>query len=163
MIKTKLPIAVCFALSFACMLLSGCTGEKKPEGMPEIHSTVIKIESEGKALTDASVSLVPVDKTQTWTAGGTTDSSGTATMMTFAKFPGAPAGKFKVCVTKTLVEPDPNADPDSPSVGSISYDLVDDKYANPDTSDFEVEVVAGQKNTAKFDVGPTVKTETVAH
>lgn len=155
--KMKSQKIISFFFLFACVIVFGCKSEKKPEGMPPIYSTEITILSEGKELADVGVVLLPVDKTQQWTAGGTTDSSGKATMNTYSKFPGAPEGKFKVCVSKSLDEPAPNTDPDSPSVGYISYNLVDTKYGDPETTDFEIEIFKGQKNAATFDVGPVIK------
>lgn len=143
----------------ASLLVSlGCVGKKKPDGLPELYPTIITITTEGNPLEGASVVLMPSDPDNRWAAAGITDSSGKAVIRTYAQFLGAPEGKFKVCVTKTYTDPSiPLPRPGEPGPLPPSYELVNPKFGRPDKTDFEMEVVAGKKNTETFDVGKEVK------
>ncbi|MFG0262836.1 MAG: carboxypeptidase regulatory-like domain-containing protein, partial [Novipirellula sp. JB048] len=76
--------------------------------MPELYPATVTITQEGDGLADATVTLYPEDPAlRRWAVGGVTDENGTATLRTHVKFPGAPAGRFKVMVNKTVTEGDP--------------------------------------------------------
>ena len=158
----------------ALMLLSvgGC-GDSRPEGMPELYPTTVTITQEGEPLADATVSLYPENsELARWPVGGKTDENGEAVMTTFAKYPGAPAGTFKVAVNKTVTEGDPvpehpgrDATPEeiaaydrAMKTGSFeAYRVVAEEYRTAGTTPLTVEVEAGGENNFTKDVGPAVK------
>src|SRR5690554_1323859 len=85
----------------ACIL--GC-GESLPPGMPELHPVKLEFTQAGVPLAGAAVQLVPLDATSRWVSGGGTDALGIAIPHTHGTYPGVPAGKYKVCVTKTQTQ-----------------------------------------------------------
>jgi hypothetical protein len=98
-----LTLVLSFIVSFS--LIAGCGGAKKPSGFPDLvpHSIVVK--NGGVAEAGVSVSLLPENLSGSWAVGGTTDAEGKTKLATFqgdyTKF-GAPAGKFKVVLSKTV-------------------------------------------------------------
>jgi len=90
------------------LLLSGCGGQQLPEGMPKLTPVVLTIMQDGAPLEGAVISLLPEDTASRWNAGGVTDKNGKAKMKTLAQYDGVAAGKYKVTVVKTFVEPQPD-------------------------------------------------------
>lgn len=134
--------------------------------MPELFPVKITVQQEGQALADASVILLRRDTPSKWVAGGRTDVNGICIARTQSFHPGAPAGTYKVMVSKILDETsedkDAKSDPSgmSRSVGN-SFDLVDVKYKSVQTTDLEV-VVEEKKNEFVLDVGQAVKKKIAA-
>ena len=161
--------------SFACLSVlaligSGCGGGAKlPDGMPAPQPTSITITQDGSPLPGASVALIPVDSSNQWNAGATTDDKGVAVVHTLGQYAGAVPGKYKVIITKReseksgLTAPDPNTDPqgyakymeESKKVKLATYDLIDPKYSKGTTPE-EVEIVQGN-NEKTIDVGAAVR------
>lgn len=145
---------------FAC--LSGCGGgSPKPDGMPELHRITLKITQGGAPLADASVQLVPLDATASrWVSGGSTDESGDVQIKTLGEFSGAPAGKYKVTITKSISEGDAG-DPNDPGATSTQklFHVVDLKFRAVDTTPAEIEVAAGSNSPDPIDVGASIKEE----
>jgi len=89
-------------------VLSGCGGQKLPEGMPKLTPVILTVTLDGEPLDGATVGLVPLDSTNSrWNAGGGTDKNGKTKIRTLAQYDGVVAGKYKVTVTKTYIEPLP--------------------------------------------------------
>ncbi len=161
-----LPLLGCLILA-----LGGCS-DRKPEGLPKLYSTTITITQEGKPLADASVLLIDPDgPNHRWGPSGITDGSGVATIKTDNRYPGAPAGKFKVLVSKSAREPNPFADfaqstPGTPDFNKWqtaesqrkTYSYVDPNMGALETTTLEADIAAG-KNALTFDVGKEVKVE----
>lgn len=99
----------CSILSVACLLLvSGCGGQKLPDGMPKLTPTVLTITCDGAPLDGALVSLIPLDPANSrWNAGGTTDKDGKLKARTMAQYDGVAPGKYKITVQKTVLDPLP--------------------------------------------------------
>ena len=95
----KNSIALVVSLGVLSLLL-GCSSENRPPGMPKLYPASILITQEGQPLEGASVILVCVDESIRWLVSGQTNRDGVARLVTHGQFSGAPAGKFKVCVTK---------------------------------------------------------------
>jgi len=152
------------------VLISGiavaCNDKKRPEGLPELYPCTIKIIQEGNPLAGASVSLVAQDPAlMRWPSGGNTNEEGIVKIATYG-FSGAPAGQFKVIVSK--VE----------SVGGVhnaeeakrqmegedfgkeeTFNLIDPVYRDQTSTPFAIEVKASKENTTQeFDVGEAVHT-----
>ena len=150
----------------------GC-GEPRPEGMPELFPAKFVLTQEGVPLADASVTFIPENASLArWPVGAVSNANGEAELKTFAKFSGAPAGKFKVIVNKSVTEgaavpehPGGSATPEQmreydkamKSGGFQVYDVVESKYRSQKTSPLEVEVVATGPNDFPLEAGAAVK------
>ena len=145
-----------FIALFLCItvgLTAGCgRGPKRPEGMPDLYKTTITITQADSPLADAMVNLKLADGAQSqWYSGGATDANGVVTVSTQGDFQGAPAGKYKVLVSKVTTENDPSNE------RSLTYEMVDPQYANFAKTPLEIEIKAEPGNTFTLDVGPNYK------
>jgi len=144
MTKSHLLFLICATL----MLFSACSSQLKPDGLPKLYPLTLTLTQDGVPLDGASVSLFADDGLSTWTIGGTTDASGSMSPKTHGKFPGIPAGTYKVCVVKIEI-----VDSTRPSAQDpIEYDLVDAKLRSPTTTTLTLEAGPGIKNVT-LDVG----------
>jgi len=154
--KTNLFFLLCVALALS---FSGCN-QPKPTGLPSLLPLTLTLTQDGTPLSGASVTLFADDGMATWTVGGTTGVSGNVSPMTQGKYPGVPAGKYKVCVFKieAVVPPGavPPTDSESQSARPVEYDLVDVKLRSPATTTLTLEVGPGKK-TATLDVGKPIR------
>ncbi|MDR3196596.1 MAG: hypothetical protein LBU34_01900 [Planctomycetaceae bacterium] len=78
-------------------LFSGCGGNR-PDDLPQLYPCKIKILFKNEPQTGTSVSLVSQDNK--WGAIGVTGNNGVAEMKTQGVYPGVPAGRFKVLVSR---------------------------------------------------------------
>jgi hypothetical protein len=163
--------AVGMVLTLA-LALSGC-GDSRPEGMPETYPASITVTQDGVPLAGATVTFYPEDSTlNRWPVGGTTNEEGTATLMTSTQYEGAPAGKFKVIVSKNVTEGDPY--PKHPGPGATRdeineydralktgkfevYKVVAKEYRTAGTTPLTVEVTSSGENIFREDLGAPVK------
>jgi hypothetical protein len=150
------------ALVVSAFILTGCSKTNKPEGFPDIYPCEIKVIQDGTPLTDAHVTLLG---DQPWAVGGGTDANGIAKMFTHGTFEGVPVGKYKVLISKKVLEGAPTQEQlDNPSYsggGGTWYDTVDKKFGVQTATPLEIEVKAGQ-NSETFDVGQAVKEKQMA-
>ncbi len=164
--RTNIFWALSIAVVF--LFLSACDKNPRPKDMPAPQPTTIKIVQAGQGLDEASVVLHPIEGK--WQAGGTTDSSGMATLFTDGRYQGAVPGKYKVTVSKresTGGGPSiPDAEKDPVGYGKAMsaaatakpatfFNLVDPKFDSAETTEATVEVVQG-KNDLSVDVGAAV-------
>ena len=155
-IRSKQELYGFILLTCLCLVLNGCGGEKLPDNMPKPCPTVITITQDGQPLADASVVLVPMDPSNTWHAGATTNASGNAILQTHVKYDGVVPGKYFIIVSKfeppqgdNIGAPDAATDPEgyqryldaSAKKTGAGYDLVDLKFSKA-SSDVTIEVVA---------------------
>jgi hypothetical protein len=147
MTKNNLQFLICAALT----LFPACSSQLKPDGLPKLYPLTLTLTQDGVPLDGASVSLFADDGVSTWTIGGTTDASGNMSPKTHGKFPGIPAGTYKVCVVKIETVPSarPEQDPDE-------YDVVDVKLRSPITTTLTLEAGPGIKNVT-LDVGKPIR------
>jgi len=138
--------------------------------MPTPHPTVITVIQDGQPLEGASIALIPMESTNSWNAGGMTDATGKASLLTLTKYDGVVPGKYYVIVTKNesdkskITPPDPETDPqgyakymdESGKEQLASYDLIDPKFGKISPTAETVDVVAG-KNEKTIDVGKAVR------
>jgi len=143
----------------------GCA-EPLPEGLPELHPVTLEFTQAGAPLAGASVQLVPVDTSNTWVSGGGTDSSGKVSVQTHGKYDGAPAGKYKVCVTKMETEGEAGGlDPANPNAAASTqkvFTLVDPQYTVQNTTPLEIEITGSGDSFEPFDLGEAVRAEVAA-
>ena len=144
-----------FSLIVSLLFLSGC-GERLPDGMPKPHPVTIQVVSEGNPVEGASVMLFPEDVTSRWGGGGVSDSSGNVVIRTLGQFNGAPAGRYKVMISK--LEITESTDPRVLRSGDPNdyFDLIDPKLSNIENPVIWVEVVPG-RNVFVQEVGPLVR------
>ena len=139
-----------------CLLLAGCGGPPKPEGLPKLYSTTIQLTQAGDPCEEASVRLVP-ELQSNWPVGGSTDATGTVTLKTYGKYPGAPEGKYKVVVSKVERQPVGSASSSMYEVQKeVVYDLVNPIYSTPEGTPLEIEIRPGKNVFGPFDLGTRI-------
>ncbi len=156
--------ALFLGLAFVAL---GC-GQKKPDGMPDLEPTTLKVIQDGQPLADAQISLKSLDSNNKWTCGGITGANGVATLVTHGQYKGVAVGKYKVAVSKKVGEGDPPPpspiDEESARVWKEyqdsgktyeEFNVVDPIFGIIETTTLEVEVVKG-KNELSVDVGSAV-------
>ena len=138
--------------------------------MPTPYPTVISIIQDGQPLQGVSIALIPMESTNSWNAGGMTDATGKASLLTLTKYDGVVPGKYYVIVTKResdvskFEQPDPETDPEgyakymqeSLKEQVPSYDLIDPKFSKISPTAETIDVVEG-KNEKTIDVGKAVR------
>ena len=143
----------------------GCGNGGRPEGMPKLYPLTLTFTQDGVPLAGANVMLNgATPDLQRWGAGGMTDESGKVSFTTLGRYPGVAAGKFKVVVEKT----ERDAPIAVPPGGEMTqeqlvadaqrktYDLVDPKYGDSNTTDLEVDT--GSRLSSKtFEIGKAVR------
>jgi hypothetical protein len=151
-------------------LFSGCTKTPRPVGFPTLYPCEITITQEGQPLENALVRLMPESGSFEWIISSKTNASGVALFSTHAKYPGAPAGTFKVCVSKIEEEPTklPPFNKDAPFEERMAweekymnekrqkYKFVKSEYNDVRKTPHSITVTKG-KNRETFDVGEAVK------
>jgi len=152
-------VAVSWCVVLSLVVLFGCGGKKKPDGLPALYPCEIKVLQEGAPLAGATVSLVSVDGSIKWVVGGGTDDSGLAKIYTHGDFSGAPVGQYKVIITKTIIENAPSQEqlnnPNFAGPMGTDYDCVDLQYKSQKSTPLSMEITSG-KNSKEFDVGKAI-------
>lgn len=154
-----------YLLIVVCLcVFGGCSRENRPKDLPKLTPATLTLTQDGKPLEKAIVFLYAENPDiAKWTVSGNTDANGETILVTHGQFRGAPAGKFKVCVTKVedagnAGEPDPNAGLatagfSTPSGRPRLIYHVDPVYGDPQKTPLEVEVPAKGKGIFTLDVG----------
>lgn len=158
----------CALLCVACGLILGCQGQKKPADLPELYPVKVTIIQDGAPLEGATVSLYDTTGSSRFTVGAKTDAKGVASLKTDAKYDGAPAGNYKVLVSKAFIpEVSTEVPPEDPAAraefdkkmqeaNSQQADLVDLKFKRPNSTPETLEVTASGAE-ATIDVGAKVE------
>jgi hypothetical protein len=154
-------IIVFGAAIFCAVLVVGCQGTSRPKDLPPLYPCEIIVTQDGKPLDDAVVDLVPTETANTkYRASSVTDTNGKAFMATYG-FRGVPAGRYKVCIWKTVTEgvtKYTDKDGELQNTNGTEYRTVDSKYANAESTPHEIEITDKQnKSNISFDVGKPVK------
>jgi len=148
-------------LVLAVISVAGCTRDDgRPKDLPPLFPCEITITQGGTPLAGATVALESSGGSTNYIPSGITEESGKAVLSTYG-FKGAPAGKYKVTVRKTVVEDitqvvDSYGDMvDSPGT---EYRTVESQFSRADTTPHELEITGDKKPTqATFDVDKPVK------
>lgn len=152
-------LIVLYLFVFSTLLATGCGGKERPEGFPKLYPCTIVVKQDKTPLAGATVMLFSEDGSVNWTVGGGTDGTGTATIFTHGDFEGAPLGKYKVAVTKNIIENAPTQEQlNNPSFSGPrgeAFDYVDLKYKTKDSTPLTIEITSG-KNTQEYDVGAAI-------
>jgi hypothetical protein len=147
------------------LIFLGCRGEHLPPDLPKLYSVILTIVQDGQPLNGASVVVVNENYASSpWAAGGVTNEQGQVKLRTEGKYAGAPAGNYKVTVTK-VEEPNIELPEDSSSpqynkkvkeIQDNTFYLVDDKFTKLNTTPLRIEITPSTKNF-ELDVSPTVR------
>ncbi|MCL2745278.1 MAG: carboxypeptidase-like regulatory domain-containing protein [Planctomycetaceae bacterium] len=128
--------------------------------MPPLQSATIILMQDGKPLAGASVALFSEDNVNSpWSVGGTSDQNGHAVLITYGKYNGAPADRYKVCVSKVEIVTAPGgnpADENVPMKRPDEFDLVEPKLKSPLTTTLSVDIKTG-KSSIELDTGGAVR------
>jgi hypothetical protein len=146
-------------------VFSGCSRETFPPNLPKLYPATITVVQDGQPLNGASVVVINEDYASSpWAAGGVTNEQGQVRLRTEGKYSGAPAGKYKVTVTKIDV-PEIELPEDSESleykkkakeIQDNTFYLVEDKFTKLDTTPLRIEITPSAKSF-ELDVSPTVR------
>lgn len=149
-------------LILVALSIAGCTGnDGRPADLPPLFPCEITITQEGNPLVGATVGLESIGESQgTYFPAGITDDRGKTVLSTYG-YDGAPAGKYKVTVRKTVTEGGSNATNEyGEPIGSggIEYRTVETKFSRANTTPHEIEVTKSRTMLqATFDVGKPIK------
>lgn len=126
---TRISIAV-----FVVLLISGCTRQELPKGIPDLYPAKIQVLQEGTPLAEADIELIGSDSQHGWPVAGRTGADGIADLVTYGKYKGAPVGDYKITVSKKEVIidrkglPELNPDGEPNPVTQTTFQLVENSY-----------------------------------
>jgi hypothetical protein len=144
----------------AAVTLTGCNKSNRPSDLPPLYPCAMTIIQDGNPLGGATVSLVPLEEANAkYQASSITDESGTAVITTYG-FDGVPAGRYKVCVWKTLIEGVEQYQDnygETVSTTGTEYRTVETQYSDAETTPHEIEITGKKLSPKTFDVGKLVK------
>jgi hypothetical protein len=137
----RLNLTLRRAAALLILVAAGCGGgaDKWSKKRPAVHQVSGTVLLDGAPIAGANVNFVPSGGTTA--AYALTDEKGNFRLSTFAQADGAPSGKYRVTVQKTVQEtaPDPMGG-DNPPVVVKETSLVPEKYSDPETSGLLAEV-----------------------
>lgn len=158
------------AFTLLSVVFAGCSSESLPADLPQLTRCQIKITQEGSPLEGATVTLHSLDGMRQWGAGGLSNAAGIAEIYTNGRYPGAPAGKYKVVVSKIETDPSqlppapPQNDPGYPawhqkaeSEVRQSYSVIEKKFTEPGSTPHEIDITEGKTAETTLDVGKKVR------
>jgi len=145
---------IIYGLTLTTLLFVGCGRNAVPAGFPKLHPVTIELVQGDTPLTEATVSLYPVEESNQWSSGGFSDGNGRAVLRTHGGHSGVPKGTYKVAVVKAIAE-GISATADEPGT-LATYSLIERQYTLRHTTPLEVDVQAG-KNNFRLDVGNPVQ------
>ena len=156
---------ICFLFcALALSLSSGCGGPERPAGLPPLFPVSLTVTQEGTPLADATIALRCAENSMTWTIGGRTGDNGVVVLWTHGRFRGAPAGTFKVTISKMINEGESemlaaldrgdSAAAARIEVNSVSY--VQEEYESFETTPVEIEITRRDR-MINVDAGPAVR------
>lgn len=147
----------CLMIMAAAILMTSC-GEKKPQGLPELHPCKIKVVQEGAPL--AGVILYLKGASTKYPLSGTTDQEGIAEIVTMGKYSGAPEGEYTVTLEKRISDPEKIEPKVEAGVlvypNAKLYSLLDPKLSDEKKSPHKI-TVEKKSNSFDIDVGKKVK------
>lgn len=166
--KTFISFFSLLLLTATITIFSGCD-DKRPAGMPKLERVKLTVTQEGKPCDDAKLGLLPIAGDPQWSSGGTTNSNGILEPVTYGKYKGMPAGKYKVTVDRSVGvgDPPPPSPIDAESqkkhdeyyAAGKSYELfqtIPTEYRLRDQSPLEIEIKPGT-NELTIDIPETVQ------
>ena len=156
----KRNFAFVAAILCLCAIVCGCSkGPKKPADLPKLNPTTATVTyDDGTPVDGATVALLASQTGgRTWNLTGVTDAAGQVTFKTDGNWDGAPAGEYRVIVTKEVSEvEEPTEVGGSVTTKSITR-MVDQKYNLPNTSGLTATIKDGETNALEFKVGEKIE------
>jgi hypothetical protein len=132
----------CIPLGLLVLLIAGCGRASNEPRLVPVSGTVTR---DGKPLSGATVTFIPVGETRGNDASGRTDSTGKYSLADPKGRPGTAAGTYKVTISRLLLpdgseyKPDPSVAPiDSPARESLPP-----HYSELDRTRLEARVAEG--------------------
>lgn len=141
------------------IVAAGCQDLPVPDDLPPLLPVTILVMQDAQPLSEATVVLASPDFH--WSVGGVTDAAGVAVLWTSGRYRGAPAGSYRVTVTKDEVveKPNPRHRPgvDNMPVLGMCIQTVEPKYRLAKTTPLELvigeDLLQNATPHATFDVG----------
>jgi len=144
------------------LLFCACSKSSRPADLPPLFPCAVSVTQGGAPLEGAYVELISPDA-QKYRPSATTNENGKASLLTYGHS-GAPAGKYKILVKKTI-EDDIVYSTDEYGTQSIAssnrYELVDDLYHDATKTPHEIEVTS-KTIEVTIDVGTAVRKKQAA-
>ena len=151
---------IIITLIVATLSVTGCSNDSRPNDLPPLFPCKITITQEGTPLGGATVTLEPQGMENTkYRSSSVTDDTGKAVLCTYG-FPGVPAGKYKVCVVKYVIEDIKqftNRDGELVNDDGIEYRTVKALYSDTKTTPHEIEITNKNTPLMSFDVGKPIR------
>lgn len=148
------------------LLIAGC-GQKVPGDLPKLYPTNITVTCDGKPLKNATVTMFLKDPSSgkaNISLGTVTDDKGVAKIQANGMYPGAPVGKYLVCISKSAAVEGPTSKKTPPTdpneLAKYEQKVSDERkfvpgleknYSSPKTTPFEIDITEG-KNYRDFEV-----------
>jgi len=160
--RTLIPII----LLCTVVILPGCGGPPRPADMPPLYPCTITVTQDGKPLSAASVTLVSTAPSFKWVVAAPLDESGTGKVFTQGLFSGAPAGEYKIVISKEEIVTEQvgqavvrqgefGEETIAPNTLKV-FSLVEKDYTNADTTPLSI-TIAKKGNDKKFECGKPVR------
>ncbi len=152
----KRNFAFVAAILCLCAIVCGCSkGPKKPADLPKLNPTTVTVTYDDGTPVDGATVAFLASQTggRTWNLTGVTDASGKLTLMTDGNWAGAPAGDYRVIVTKEISEMEKATEAGGSETLKGITRYVAQKYNNPNTSGLTATVEDGKTNALEFKVG----------
>ena len=147
--------------SAVLLLLVGCKAEPLPPWLPELHPVRVEVLQDAAPLPAAVVTFFPSDGARNsvdLAVGGATGNDGIATITTQGKYLGVPAGRYKICISRQVVDETSAAstDPGSDVPDSAPVEVVQREFRVAKTTPFEIVVPVESDECYSCDVGTAV-------
>lgn len=152
----KRHFASVVAILCLCAVVCGCSkGPKKPADLPKLNPTTVTVTYDDGSPVDGATVAFLASQTggRTWNLTGVTDAAGKLVLMTDGNWEGAPAGDYRVIVTKEVTEMSEPTEPGGSVTTKSSTRFVDQKYNLPTTSGLTAKIEEGKANSFEFKVG----------
>lgn len=133
-----------FALTAAMLLGSGCGSASDPD-LPKLFPVSGIVTLDGAAVARAQVSFIPQGSTPGSGTMGMTDAAGKYELTTMHQGAGAPAGEYKVVISK-LVQPDGSEFPPQANLDMMSTphkELIPRQYSDLEQTKLTATVAEG--------------------
>ena len=150
-----------YLLLLSLFMFCGCSDASRPGDLPQLFPCVISVMQGGKPLAEALVEF-HAESEQKYRPSAFADVEGNAVMRTYG-FPGVPAGKYKITISKTIEDDFVYRTGDTDEqiiVSSNTYKTVEDLYSSVETTPHEIEITSTSKGKpVTLDVGEAMRTK----
>lgn len=150
--RLRLPLPISGLLCLGCLTLAGCSGTSRTDLYPVAGSVRVN----GRPAADAVVTLYPVNGPAAEEArpNGRADEAGHFTLTTHTSGDGAPAGEYRVTVTR-IVAVTPANRPVVEGENLTVRNMIPTTYARPETTPLKVTIQPGATEPLVLDIKTT--------